>query len=912
MSKRYGARPGARPPLRLDRLEERRLLSAMPISGDWDGDGLDSVGLYNTASGEFFIRQDNSPGFADVRFQYGPANSNWLPLAGDWDNDGRSGVGLYDPGTGTFFIKNELTAGAADAVFGFGPGGSDWLPIAGDFDGIGGDSVGIYSQSVGHAFLRNSLSPGAADLSFSYGPAGNDWTPIAGDWNGDGVDSLGLYDAADSIFYLRNANTDGPADISGQFRPSGTNWEPITGHWSVVPGNRDGIALRDPSTGIIYQRNDSLVLPGAADQVFHVVAALDNAVVPAPTNATLSAGEVEQLLRRAEAASASNDAIIAVVDRNGQILGVRVESGVPINPLDTSTLVFAIDGAVAKARTAALFSNGDIQRGSVGPLTSRTVRFISQSTITERMVESNPNSLDPNVRGPGFVAPIGIGGHFPPSVAHTPLVDLVAIEHTNRDSLVHPGPDLIKGTADDVALPSRFNVDPAFIPPGQELIAPESYGFVSGRLPDAQARGIATLPGGIPLFKDTNGDGLGDTLVGGIGVFFPGPQGYASFEQGFVAGYTQTEKERTNAPRVLEAEWIALAAAGGSRGFSAQVGTLEGIAPVAGLDLPAGRIDLVGITLEIVGPHPSGLQTILQVGQNVGRATPTLDDSLDQDVQPGMKYLPGQVAPQGWLVLPRNAADGSLSADQVQQIIVDGIAEANRVRAAIRLPLGSRTGMVFSIADTDGNVLGLYRMPDATMFSIDVATAKARNTAYYADPNAIQDIDRVETDFGGPLLDPGIAFTNRTFRFLAAPRYPTGAENVPAGPFSVLNDPGHGIDPATGRPGVENAGAPVPYTDFQSVLGFDAFNPGSNFRDPSNIANQNGIVFFPGSTPLYRNTALVGGFGVSGDGVDQDDVVTFVGAGDFLPRGGGVVRADEVFVRGVRLPYQKFLRNPHG
>ena len=124
---------------------------------------------------------------------------------------------------------------------------------------------------------------------------------------------------------------------------------------------------------------------------------------------------------------------------------------------------------------------------------------------------------------------------------------------------------------------------------------------------------------------------------------------------------------------------------------------------------------------------------------------------------------------------------------------------------------------------------------------------------------------------------------------------------------------------------VENSGAPQAYTDFKSVLGFDAFNPGTNFRqgnyitslglDPMSpefknlVANQNGIVFFPGSAPLYNQAGtLIGGFGVSGDGVDQDDVVTFAGRTDFAaPQ---ALRADQFFVRGVRLPYQKFNRNP--
>ena len=93
-------------------------------------------------------------------------------------------------------------------------------------------------------------------------------------------------------------------------------------------------------------------------------------------------------------------------------------------------------------------------------------------------------------------------------------------------------------------------------------------------------------------------------------------------------------------------------------------------------------------------------------------------------------------------------------------------------------------------------------------------------------------------------------------------------------------------------------------------IGFDAFHPGRNFRDDDNIANQNGVVFFPGSTPLYVGGALAGGLGVSGDGVDQDDVVTWSASVGFQTPAG--LRADQYFVRGVRLPFQKFLRNPHG
>ena len=105
----------------------------------------------------------------------------------------------------------------------------------------------------------------------------------------------------------------------------------------------------------------------------------------------------------------------------------------------------------------------------------------------------------------------------------------------------------------------------------------------------------------------------------------------------------------------------------------------------------------------------------------------------------------------------------------------------------------------------------------------------------------------------------------------------------------------------------------MPASAYQSVFGFDSFNPGTNFRHASPTP-QNGVVFFPGSSGVYMDLAggrrIVGGFGVSGDGVDQDDVVTSFGITGFDPPPN--LRADMFFVRGVRLPYLKFPRNPEG
>ncbi len=626
---------------------------------------------------------------------------------------------------------------------------------------------------------------------------------------------------------------------------------------------------------------------------------------------TLSSSDVATILDRATAASASKDGIFVVVDRNGQILGVRVEDGVdPAITSDPRLLTFAVDGAVSLARTGAYFANDQ------APLTSRTVRFISQSTITQAEVDSNPNA-DPTTpgRGPGFVAPVGIASHFPPGISFTPQVDLFAIEHTNRDGTVHPGLDHIKGTADDVVLPNRFNVATADLGAGVQLFPPDSYGYESQMYVDAQSRGIATLPGGIPIYKnELVGGKVIKHLVGGIGVFFPGKTGFASEENSSLS----TTYDRTKPDRTTEAEWIAFAAVGGASDL--RVGALNdapALPPEIYIPFASNsRIDLVGITLDVFGPGgaTAGPKSVAKVGTLVGRGS--IADGSNLVIAPGPDNMigtgddiftrDGQLAADGWLVMPHDSADGTLTAADVTKIINQGIAQANVTRAAIRLPIGQRTKMVFSVTDKDGNVLGLYRMPDATVFSEDVAVAKARNVAYYANAAQLQPIDKLAG------IPAGTAFTNRTFRYITLPRFPEGIDGTRPGPFSILND-GH-VDPKTGK----TVGTTLLASDYKSVQGYDAFNPGTNFRNTSTLPqNQNGIVFFPGSAPLYKKITgfatlqLVGGFGVSGDGVDQDDVVTTAGqAGYTVPS--AIKRADQVFYQGVRLPYQKFNRNPQG
>jgi uncharacterized protein GlcG (DUF336 family) len=405
-------------------------------------------------------------------------------------------------------------------------------------------------------------------------------------------------------------------------------------------------------------------------------------------------------------------------------------------------------------------------------------------------------------------------------------------------------------------------------------------------------------------------------VVGGIGVFFPGKTGFATEENSSLS-FTH---DPTKPDRSLEAEWIAYAAVGGTTvsvtpGIEpVPVGTIGGIPLPAGFGLPTGRIDLVGVTLDIFGQGGTdGIQRVLAVGSTVGRGSPT--DGTNVEVSAGVDATPntgddvlaraGLPVPDGWIVTPHDG-DGITKAD-VERIIEQGIIQSNLTRAAIRLPLGSRAKFVFAVTDRQGNIVGLYREPDATVFSIDVAVAKARNVAYYADPAQLQTIDQI------PGVPAGTAFSNRTIRYVSLPHFPEGIDFAPPGPFSQLNDDPLGTSRTTGL----QVGPPLPASAYQSVVGYDAFNPGANFRQPGNVLNQNGIVFFPGSAPLYKQqvaggpAVLAGGFGVSGDGVDQDDVTTDAGqAGYNVPP--YVLTADQVLVRGIRLPYQKFNRNPEG
>jgi len=357
----------------------------------------------------------------------------------------------------------------------------------------------------------------------------------------------------------------------------------------------------------------------------------------------------------------------------------------------------------------------------------------------------------------------------------------------------------------------------ATVPPATKIDGTSpGLGIATGKADRFDSDPTAVNPGGVPIFK--NGQ-----VVGGVGVTGVAPD---------------------------VAEFVA---------YSAVRVNTDGIFLDPASLPPPGEVVIDGVALPFVD------QTTAPAGVTPG----TFNSSL---FTVGPVASPGP-PPEGDLLPTANGPIGGLTSAQVAQIIANAVATANQTRALIRLPLGSRAKMAIAVSDLDGTIIGLHRMTDATVFSIDVAATKARNVIYFSG------MSRQVADLNGVPL--GTAVTNRTIGFGAQPFFPPGIDGSSAGPFFNI----YTMD-------VNN-----PCTQ-----GFQT--PGPSWPQ----VNQSGVVFFPGSEPLYINGVLVGGLGVSGDGVDQDDFVTAGGAAGF--EAPAAIRADQITVNGVNLPYLKFPRNP--
>ena len=208
----------------------------IPIVGDWDGDGDDETGVFRPGTGQFILRKTNGafcfpPCTITLNFgQFGD-----LPVVGDWNGDGIDTVGVYRiiNGDGVWFLSNSPnvsgTTPVADvAAFAFGLAGQ--LPFSGDWNGDGFDTVGVY-QGGGQFAITNQLLSFNPNEALFFILQGVDGLPVAGDWNDDGVDTVGLF--INGNVFLRNTNSTGPADLTFLFGQAGD--QPVAGDWNGLP-----------------------------------------------------------------------------------------------------------------------------------------------------------------------------------------------------------------------------------------------------------------------------------------------------------------------------------------------------------------------------------------------------------------------------------------------------------------------------------------------------------------------------------------------------------------------------------------------------------------------------------------------------------------------------------------------------
>jgi hypothetical protein len=121
----------------------------------------------------------------DHVFHYGAQND--VPVTGDWNGDGVATIGVYRNGTWWLDVDGDGQFTGRDASFEFGHG----LPIVGDWNGDGIDEVGTFAAGQWTLDSNGDRTFDARDRVFELGTA--DDQPVAGDWNGDGRDQPAVY-----------------------------------------------------------------------------------------------------------------------------------------------------------------------------------------------------------------------------------------------------------------------------------------------------------------------------------------------------------------------------------------------------------------------------------------------------------------------------------------------------------------------------------------------------------------------------------------------------------------------------------------------------------------------------------------------------------------------------------------------
>ena len=608
----------------------------------------------------------------------------------------------------------------------------------------------------------------------------------------------------------------------------------------------------------------------------------------ANAQAFLATADVERIIAQAAAEALANNAAgtIAVVDRSGNVLGVFRMAGAS----DVVSISSTPPGAAVSA---------GLENISVIPDTMAAIA----KAITGAYLASEGNAFTTRT------ASQIVQEHFNPGEFRQAAGPLFGVQFSQL-----PCSDLTLRYPDDG--------DPG---------------------PKRSPLGLSADPGGMPLY-------LAGAPVGGIGVIADGSYGLDKD----VSGPLDSDLD----------ERIALA---GSFGFAAPVdrradhitadGKLLRFSDASIADLVSDPVSapafgaLAGSLTAVAGYTDGTVRAGTAFGQPDSGIRPDAFDYPDLDAF----VLVDQNDVERFRPRAGTEASDALQPDEVRGIIRQALATANRARAQIRRPLGSQARVTISVVDTRGTILGLARTRDAPIFGIDVSLQKARTAAFFSSATAAAALSSVppaayldETVFtpgtndlrqplrtvdigayvssaqdflGVPtaLTDGAFAFSDRAGGNLSRPFFPDGIDGNPPGPFS--KPPGRWSVFSVGLQLDLVYNAIIHHVAFVAgivaddvarnctgVVGVD--NPGQLFMQQAPLASlANGIQIFPGSVPIYRGNQLVGGIGVSGDGIDQDDMIAFLGlhlAGQQLGGFGNApadMRADRLAPMGVRLRY---------
>lgn len=553
------------------------------------------------------------------------------------------------------------------------------------------------------------------------------------------------------------------------------------------------------------------------------------------TNQALSADEVNQIIRQTAAAAGTLGVrgTFAIVDRVGNVLAVYQMSGAPATTTVHGQIgaVGGLEGVVVPATLAA------ISKAGTGAYLSSQGNSFSTRTASQIIQEN----FDPGEKdapgGPLF------GVQFS---------QLLCSDITVRDATAALG-----------------------IPSGSKLSAGGSIG------PRALPLGLSADPGGIPLYKE------GD-LVGGLGVEF---DGLYTLDRN-IRDFDDDPEERV--------------AMMGTYGFEAPSERAASNMLVAGHALRYTDLeyqDLAALPDPLPEPE-GGLVAVPEFTTGTVRAGAAFGSAASGVMRTQRAGQPTMilVGPDGSNRFPTKSGAPipgglELQAFEVDAILDSAILTAQRARAAIRRPLDSQAHVSIWVIDHQGVPLGFTRTFDAPIFGIDVALQKARSAAFFSSADALIKLSQVrarntvgefgdysaaaQSFVGSDALSGAHAITDRALGNISRPLYPDGIFETVHGPFS-LPFPGSGATGRTWSPFNDGLQLDLVFQRLVAPLGIP--HPPAALPDSctdSGVLGRrlaNGLQIFPGSVPLYRARTLIGAVGISGDGIDQDDMIAFLGA----------------------------------